>query len=326
MAATSTVFLSYRRSDTQDVAGRIFDALAAGFGRQRVFKDVDSIPIGSDFREHIVEQIRQSVVLVLIGPNWLEPGFGPEQSRLWEPQDFVRLEIETALECGSPMVPVLINGARMPDSAALPPSILPLRGRHGFAVRPDPDFRSDVGRLGDLLKTMVQGEPEKRKVPAQLLDDLFASCQAWYNDIVGTVARIVALMRDQKMDAASRAAAIEGIQLVYQNSRTYVPKVLSSRRMLSRFEGTEGIAAAVDGFLSHIYVETNDRQARASYCRPPMEWLMRERTESPFSVLSAEHFSAESSFASDYLDISLGRISEALQALSDAISEAKLYA
>jgi TIR domain-containing protein len=321
MSSPSSIFLSYRRSDTQDVAGRLFDELSSRFGRRKVFKDVDSIPIASDFRDYIIDQIKYSVVLVLIGPGWLAQKALDDKSRLWDEGDFVRLEIEAALQFDSPLVPVLVNDAKIPARELLPPSIAAIRSKQGIAVRPDPNFRADVRRLTGLLDDLLRDGPERKRATAEMLDELFANCQAWYNDIVKTVAQIVAVIRDRRMDEAERNVVIDGIQLVYQNSRTYVPKVLSARKILTRYEGVDRIAVAVDEFLSHIYVHTNDRSYSA-YCRPPLDWVVREEDRS--GLLFMRDASPEARFASNYMEMSLAKISDSLQNLSDAIAEAKL--
>jgi hypothetical protein len=75
-SAVTSIFLSYRRSDAADISGRIFDHFAARFGHNRVFKDVDSIPIGGEFKRLVLDQIEQSVVVVLIGPTWASCEYG----------------------------------------------------------------------------------------------------------------------------------------------------------------------------------------------------------------------------------------------------------
>lgn len=328
MSAPSSVFLSYRRSDTRDVAGRVFDELSRDLGRQRIFKDVDSIPIATNFRDVILEQIRSSIVLVLIGPGWImESGLG-HRNRLWDPEDFVRLEIEAALQFQSPIVPIFVNDAEMPSKESLPQSIHPLSGKQGFAIRADPDFHPDVARLTSLLRGLLQKVDTGRRAPPELLDDIFLNCQAWYNDIVKTVADIVAVIRNQKIDDADRHAAVDGIQLVYQNSRTYVPKVLSYRRVLSKFDDTESVVEALDDFLSHIYVQPNDR-INSPYCRAPLDFIrsplrwLAPKEKGTGAVVEEE--TLEASVARDYMYMSLGRISHSLQRLSDAVSETKLH-
>ena len=97
------------------------------------------------------------VVLVLIGPNWLEARDETGRRRLDDPQDWVRIEIETALNAsGLDVVPVLVNGARMPRAEELPQSLHPLLRRHAAIIRRDPDFHDDVARLSTALRASVQ--------------------------------------------------------------------------------------------------------------------------------------------------------------------------
>lgn len=142
------IFVSYRREDTADVTGRIYDRLIQHFGRSLVFKDVDSIPIGVDYRRHVDEKIGQcAVMLAVIGSHWIEARDAKGHRRLDDPQDFVRIEIESALRRGAVVVPVLVCGAAMPTVAELPDSLRDLTYRNAIAVRPDPDFHPDMNRL-----------------------------------------------------------------------------------------------------------------------------------------------------------------------------------
>lgn len=146
-ASRDGVFLSYRRDDSADVTGRIYDRLVQRFGREQIFKDVDSIPLGVDFREHLGDVVgRCSVVLVVIGDRWLSAG-APGARRLDDAADFVRIEIESALERRIPVVPVLVRGAAIPGDTELPQSLRQLAYRNGLAVRADPDFHRDMDRL-----------------------------------------------------------------------------------------------------------------------------------------------------------------------------------
>jgi hypothetical protein len=141
------VFISYRRQDSQHITGRIYDRIAMRFGRELVFKDVDSIPLGLDFREHIREHVGRCAVLVaVIGKNWNPPA-ASGQPRLVDPRDHLRIEIESALERSIPVIPVLVDGIQMPLEEELPPSLVRLAYRNGISVRPDPDFHHDMDRL-----------------------------------------------------------------------------------------------------------------------------------------------------------------------------------
>ena len=114
------ILISYRRADSSAIAGRIFDRLAAQYGEESVFMDVDHIPFGIDFRTHIQETLQRTDVLIaVIGGNWLGKS-ADGAARMHEKTDPVRVEIETALERKTPIIPVLVDGARMPQSADLP--------------------------------------------------------------------------------------------------------------------------------------------------------------------------------------------------------------
>ncbi len=141
------IFVSYRREDSADVTGRLYDRLVARFGRERVFKDVDSIPLGVDFRTHLQEVVSAcDVVVAVIGERWMSVREG-ESRRLDDTKDFVRIELETALQREIPIIPVLVGAAKMPSVRDLPPTLAALVYRHGQSVRPDPDFHHDMDRL-----------------------------------------------------------------------------------------------------------------------------------------------------------------------------------
>jgi hypothetical protein len=156
--AREAIFIGYRRDDTADVAGRIFDALESRFGRDRIFKDVDNLRPGADFGEYIQTILpRCRVALILIGPNWVNAQDEDGRRRLDDPNDWVRIEIEIALAAGDlDVVPVLINGARMPRAEELPPSLHPLLRRHAATIRRDPDFRDDIDRLAKALRASMR--------------------------------------------------------------------------------------------------------------------------------------------------------------------------
>lgn len=141
------VFLSYRRDDSGDVTGRLYDRLIERFGSAQVFKDVDSIPPGVDFRTYLNEQIGTcDVMLAVIGAGWLAPDASGRR-RIDDPADFVRMEIEAALERDVPIVPVLVGGAGVPQADQLPETLAALAYRQAQVVRADPDFHRDVDRL-----------------------------------------------------------------------------------------------------------------------------------------------------------------------------------
>lgn len=148
LPGVALIFISYRRADSEATVGRLHDHLQREFGAREVFKDVDSIPPGTDFRKVIAESVQACRVLIaVIGPQWLEARDGDGQRLIDDPEDFVRLEIERALLSGLHIIPVLVGSAKMPPPGSLPPGLEDLSFRSAIAVRPDPDFRRDIARL-----------------------------------------------------------------------------------------------------------------------------------------------------------------------------------
>ena len=113
-----------------------------------IFKDVDTIPFGVDFRKHLNDAVEKcSVLLAVIGRQWLNMPNEAGKRRLDNPADFVRIEIEAALERNIPVVPLLVRGASMPKPGDLPSCLENLAYRNGLPVRSDPDFHRDMDRL-----------------------------------------------------------------------------------------------------------------------------------------------------------------------------------
>jgi eukaryotic-like serine/threonine-protein kinase len=150
------IFISYRRSDNPDATGRIYDRLVSEFGKSRVFKDVDSIPLGQDFRGHLNDVVGGcAAVLAIIGPKWTDIRNEAGQKRLEDPDDFVRIELEAALARSVPVVPVLVGHAPMPGTFQLPATLASLAFRQSIEVRPDPDFHNDATRLVVALQKIL---------------------------------------------------------------------------------------------------------------------------------------------------------------------------
>jgi hypothetical protein len=147
------IFLSYRRQDSQSATGRLADRLEAHFGPARVFRDHDSIAAGDDFAESISRAIAaSSVVLVVIGPDWLDVRLADGRRRLDDPGDFVRLEIEAALAQDIPLVPVLVESAPMPAAAAVPASLQAFTRCQAMELS-ETRWRYDAERLIQALQT-----------------------------------------------------------------------------------------------------------------------------------------------------------------------------
>lgn len=161
------IFLNYRRDDASGYAGRLRDSLEAGVGEEsgfreeQIFRDIDTIPPGADFRTYINEAVAScDVFLAIIGKQWLNSADKKGRRRLASPADFVRVEIEAALQKDVPVVPVLVQDAKMPSQSRLPKSISELCRRNAFELS-DGRWPYDVGRLVTWLKSEERKKREK---------------------------------------------------------------------------------------------------------------------------------------------------------------------
>jgi TIR domain len=159
--ASGRIFLSYRREETGYAAGWLYDRLNERFSNGQVFKDVDSIKLGEDFIDAIATAVEScDVLLALIGDRWLTITGPDGRRRLDAPEDFVRLEIETALTRDVRVIPILVAGAKMPDAADLPPNLASLVRRQALDLRPN-HFKADLGLLLEELNSTLAGTQTK---------------------------------------------------------------------------------------------------------------------------------------------------------------------
>jgi hypothetical protein len=186
----SQVFVNYRRDDAAGFAGRLHADLARRLGESRVFRDV-TIPPGVDYIDHINQLLSACRVLVaVIGPRWLNAADREGRRRLEKPDDLVRLEIEAALRRPDvEVIPVLVDGALMPDAAELPASLTHLARRNAHEMT-DRRWDYDLGVLVERLERAL-GPPagQEARQPARwnvaLLEAI--ACAA----LAGLVARAV---------------------------------------------------------------------------------------------------------------------------------------
>lgn len=156
------IFINYRRGDTAGFAGRIYDRLLERFPAESIFMDVDTLQAGMDFVEEINRQVAQSTVfLAIIGEDWLNMIGRDGGRRIDANNDFVRLEIESALKANVRVIPVLIDDAVMPEEHELPKSIAPLARRHAISVN-HLRFKNDAQGLVDQVEAALQAEHQSR--------------------------------------------------------------------------------------------------------------------------------------------------------------------
>ena len=161
------ITISYRRDDSMDITGRIFDRLTSHYGRETVFRDIDNVPPGLDFREHIRASIEESdVLMVVVGPRWMGSG-RHGQPRIRSETDYVRVEVEAALDRHIPVIPLLVGGADMPEPGQLPESIRDLAYRNAVQIDSGRDFDHHMnGLIRATDKILVGAGPTKPSVAA----------------------------------------------------------------------------------------------------------------------------------------------------------------
>lgn len=161
------IFVSYRRDDAAGFAGRLEDELERRFGDVEVFRDVDDIVSGEDFVRRLDRALDSCAVLIaVIGSSWLTARNAGGARRLDDPDDFVCREIAAALERDVRVIPVLVDGARMPAQADLPDKLKALVRRQAHELS-DSRWDYDIGRLaasvGEALGRQTKPKPRKRR-------------------------------------------------------------------------------------------------------------------------------------------------------------------
>ncbi len=150
------IAISYRRTDA-DATGRLFDRLVLKYGKESVFRDIDSVPFGLDFRKVIDEALKDAdIFIAVVGPNWRGvDDIG--KARINDESDLVRIEVETALKRKIPVVPVLVGGATMPQPTELPESLREFSFRNAAGIDSGRNFDADVKRLIRSMDHVIQG-------------------------------------------------------------------------------------------------------------------------------------------------------------------------
>jgi hypothetical protein len=181
------LLISYRRDDAEAYAGRIYDQLVLAFGKDAVFMDIDAIPVGEDFISVIESALAKvQAVVVVIGPDWLGQQDSAGQRRLDDPDDFVRLEVLTALDRDIHVIPVLFRGAPMPAPEAFPSALQRLSRRNALEVG-DARFHVDMEKLGvALAEIMIVASPVAGRASSSLAKPWFALAATVALLLIGT--------------------------------------------------------------------------------------------------------------------------------------------
>jgi hypothetical protein len=160
------IFINYRHEESAWSARSLFDRLTQRFGREQVFMEVEKIEVGSDLVKAIEVSLSSCDVLIaVIGAHWLSAVDPQGGRRLDHPEDFVRLEIATALRREICVIPVLVDGAKMPEDRELPYDLKSLTRRKAFPLSQE-RFRSDSWLLIEVVDKALRGaaRAERRKL------------------------------------------------------------------------------------------------------------------------------------------------------------------
>lgn len=156
---TGRIFINYRRGDDPGHTGRLFDRLQDTFDPQQLFLDVDNIAPGLDFVRVLNERVAEcDIVLAVIGKGWIDARDGNGNRRLDDPDDFVRIEITSALNQGKRVIPVLVGEAQMPRPEDLPEALQPLARRNAVRLTHE-RFRADTQGLIKAIQQGLQDNP-----------------------------------------------------------------------------------------------------------------------------------------------------------------------
>jgi TIR domain len=188
---SGNIFINYRRGDEPGFTQALVGRLEQVFSAERLFIDVDHIPPGEDFVRVLEAQVAQcDVLLAVIGKGWLDAADGGGHRRLDDPNDFVRVEIESALKLGKRVIPVLVNDAHMPRADQMPEALRPLATRNAVRLTHE-RFRADVqGLVGALQRGLAGGNASSSSIsigPAPRRSLLIASIAAVVIAIAGIV-------------------------------------------------------------------------------------------------------------------------------------------
>ena len=256
------IFISYRRSDSATSAGRIYDRLEGRFGPGQVFMDVDTIRPGLDFVDVVQAAVGSCDALIaVIGSEWLGASDVSGQRRLENPEDLVRLEIATALERDIRVIPVLVQGTRMPVAADLPEGLTALARRNSVEVS-DARFRTDIEQLIEALEAPTE----------RLADTVFVEpAPTTSSTFVGRDREMAELNKalDEALTGQGRLVMLVGEPGI---GKTRLAQELASsaeRRGAQVFWGRcyEEEGAPLTGHGSRLYAHMCSRQTRNS-CNP----------------------------------------------------------
>jgi hypothetical protein len=165
------IFISYRREESAGHAAHLASDLTNHFGSERVFRDIDALDPGIDYEVAIEKAVGSADVLIaVIGRQWLTVTDDDGNRRIDDPEDLLRMELEAALEKGKRVIPVLVDGAKMPAKKDLPKELAPLRRRNAFVLQ-DETWGPSLQNLIDAIEKIRGGQPPPKPTPPEPPDE-----------------------------------------------------------------------------------------------------------------------------------------------------------
>lgn len=242
------IFISYRRSDSHWAAHEIFERLKkiARKSRDKIFIDLESIKPGEDFVKSIERNVKTCDVLVaIIGPNWINTSHDGGGRRLDDPKDIVRAEIASALKNDITVVPVLLDGARMPSEAELPKDLRALATRNAVEVR-RAHFEEDTSRLSlatglDARRVKAVAAAGASSKPRQFWHSRFPFFLTWHKTLLVALLPLAVIVVSRGI-IGENAGSNDLVETLF----------LGALWVLAFFFGTR-ILASIAHFFAYIY-------------------------------------------------------------------------
>ncbi len=183
------IFISYRRQDSEGYVGRLYDHLLKHFRPEDMFMDVASIEPGVDFVEALEKGIAAcDICIVVMGPQWATITDASGARRLEQWNDFVRIEVASALRLNKRVIPTLVGGAKMPPSSDLPDDLALLARRNALELSHN-RFAADVEDLVNVVRANLSPRPVKEVAQlAETLTQKAAALKIVRDDLVNATA------------------------------------------------------------------------------------------------------------------------------------------
>jgi hypothetical protein len=231
-----SIIISYRRSDSDVIAGRIRDRLANHYGNDSIYMDIDSIPFGLDFRDHIkAALLKNDILIAIIGPNWL--GQSGTNARIYDETDPVRMEVEAAFQRGIPVIPVLVAGATIPNPADLPDSLKDLAFRNAATVSGGRDFHQHMDRLVRSINALLPAGSKAPSISPHKMGNETAANRRRGSYVIA-IAVVLCLT----------VAVVAGWSLLsFVQSRSSAPPVPDATNVMPRASSIEDISGSYEG-------------------------------------------------------------------------------